>query len=138
MDPIYTAENTKAAYQLNWSVALFGSNEVPSSTDWLPHLRSAAAPDGVRILECHAPRSNVVQFLTSTLPALSPSQIIRCLKGRLQYILREKNPKAFRRNYFIGSVGEVNSQVLDQYVGKQAGKHPMAHSDGTTAMRFGG
>ncbi len=28
MQPIYNAENTKAAYQLNWSVALFGSNEV--------------------------------------------------------------------------------------------------------------
>ena len=33
MEPIYTAENTKAAYQLNWSVALFGETEVPSPTD---------------------------------------------------------------------------------------------------------
>ena len=126
MDPIYSAENTKAAYQLNWSVALFGSNEVPSSTDWLPQLKSATESDGVRILECHWPSSNVVQFLISTLPALSPSQIVRSVKGRLQYVIRDKNPKSFRRNYFIGSVGEVNSQVLDQYVEKQAGKHPMA------------
>lgn len=128
MEPIYSAENTKAAYQLNWSVALFGANEVPSSTDWLPHLKSATEPDGVRILECHSPRPNVVQFLISALPVLSPSQIVRSVKGRLQYVIRDKTPKAFRRNYFIGSVGEVNSRVLDQYVAKQAGKHPMADS----------
>jgi len=66
MEPIYTLENTKAAYQLNWSVALFGSNELPSSTEWLPPLQSATAPDGVRILECHRPSSKVVQFLIST------------------------------------------------------------------------
>jgi Transposase IS200 like len=128
MEPIYIAENTKAAFQLNWSVALFGSSEVPSSSDWLPQLKSATESDGVRILGYHLPSSNVVQFLISTLPALSPSQIVRSVKGRLQYVIRDKNPKAFRRNYFIGSVGEVNSQVLDQYVGKQGVKHPMADS----------
>jgi REP element-mobilizing transposase RayT len=126
MEPIYTAENTKAAYQLNWSVALFGAKEIPLSTDWLPLLKPATDPDGVRILECHRPSSNVIQFLISALPALSPSQIVRSVKGRLQYVIRAAIPKAFRRNYFIGSVGEVNSRVLDQYVGKQAGKHPMA------------
>jgi REP element-mobilizing transposase RayT len=91
-------------------------------------LKSATEPDGVRILECHRPNSNVVQFLISSLPALSPSQIVRCVKGRFQYVIRDKNPKAFRRNYFFGSVGEVTSQVLDQYVGRQAEKHPMAES----------
>ena len=111
MDPIYKAENTKAAYQLNWSVALFGSNELPSPADWLHQLKSATEPDGVRILECHQPGTNVVQFLISSLPPLSPSQIVRSVKGRLQYIIRDQNPKAFRRNYFIGGVGEVNSQV---------------------------
>ena len=60
MEPIYNLENTKAAYQLNWSVALFGSNEVPASTEWLPQLKSATEPDGVRILECHCPSPNVV------------------------------------------------------------------------------
>jgi len=126
MEPIYTAENTKAAYQLNWSVALFGATEVPAPTAWLPQLKSAAEPDGVRILECHWPSSKVVQLLISALPPLSPSQIVRSVKGRFQYVIRDKSPKAFRRNYFIGSVGEVNSRVLDQYIGKQAAKHPMA------------
>ena len=101
MEPIYNAENTNAAYQLNCSLALFGSNEIPSSTGWLNDLKSAIEPDGVRILGCHSPSSNVVQFLISALPVLSPSQIIRFVKGRLQYVIRDENPKAFRRNYFI-------------------------------------
>jgi hypothetical protein len=81
MEPIYSLVNTKAAHQRNWSVALFGSNELPSSMDWLPPLQSATEPDGVRILECHRPNSNVVQFIISTLPELSPSQIVRSVKG---------------------------------------------------------
>ncbi len=60
MEPIYSAKNTKAAYQLNWSVALFGSTEVPSSKGWLNDLKSATERDGVRILECHVPSSNIV------------------------------------------------------------------------------
>lgn len=42
MEPIYSAENTQAAYQLNWSVALFGSNEISPATDWLRDLKSAS------------------------------------------------------------------------------------------------
>ena len=139
MDPIYSAENTKAAYQLNWSVALFGSNELPSPADWLQQLKPATETDGVRILECHWPSSNVVQFLISSLPALSPSQIVRSVKGRLQYVIRDKTPKAFRRNYFIGSVGEVNSKVLDQYVGSPFSGLVITQAplEDTTVMRLG-
>jgi REP element-mobilizing transposase RayT len=126
MEPIYTPENSKAAFQLNWSAALFGTREIPAASEWLADLKSATEPDGVRILEFHQPQPNVVQFLLSTLPALSPSQIVRSVKGRLQYAIRDKIPKAFRRNYFIGSVGEANCELLDQYVGKQSRKHPMA------------
>jgi hypothetical protein len=43
----------------------------------------------------------VSQLLVSTKPASAPPQIVRCLKGRLQYLLREQLPKAFRRNYHV-------------------------------------
>ena len=46
--------------------------------------------------------------------------------GRSQYLIRDQLPKAFRRNYHIQSVGEANSEVLDDYVAKQPKKHPMA------------
>ena len=129
MKPIYTLDNTTPAFQLNWSVSLFGRGPFPRSCDCLEQLRTATEADGVRILESRSTQSNVGQFLVSTRPRLAPSQIVRSLKGRWQYLIRSEHPKAFRRNYFIGSVGEANCRVLDAYVAKQTSKHPMADPD---------
>jgi REP element-mobilizing transposase RayT len=126
MNPIYTADNTNAAFQLNWSVALFGKTDLPDPKAWITELKVATEGDGVRILEHHQPSANVVHFLVSTTPVLCPSEIVRSVKGRLQYLVRDRLPKAFRRNYYIGSVGEANCDVLDQYIARQTSKHPMA------------
>ena len=125
MEPIYTAHNTRAAYQLNWSLSLFGKVAFPKPSTWQNSLKSATESDGVRILNCSARDENVIQFLISTQPEKSPSNIVRSVKGRLQYLIRNRIPKAFRRNYHIQSVGEVNSDVLGDYVQRQTGKHPM-------------
>jgi len=129
MDPLYTIDNTTPAFQLNWSVSLFGRGALPPSSDWLDQLRMVTEPDGVRILEFRSMQANVGQFLVSTRPQSSPSQIVRSLKGRWQYLIRSHHPTAFRRNYFIGSVGESNCRVLDQYIAGQTSKHPMADPD---------
>jgi REP element-mobilizing transposase RayT len=129
MEPIYTSENTSAAFQLNWSLAIFGKAELPDQETWLSELETATAPDGVRILSSHVRSENVLQFLVSTRPDTSPSEIVRSVKGRLQYLIRDRLPKAFRRNYHVQSVGEANSRVLDQYVAGQTTKHPMADHD---------
>jgi REP element-mobilizing transposase RayT len=129
MNPIYTTDNTKAAYQLNWSVALFGRQDLPATIHWIDRLREATEPDDVRILEHHSVKPNVIQFLVSTKPAIAPSQIVRSLKGRLQYLLRDTAPKLFRRNYSIRSVGAAKSGTLDRYVDRQTEKHPMADSN---------
>ncbi len=126
MEPIYTADNTTVAYQLNWSLALFGRSEIPEQSVWLDDLRSATEVDGVRILAIHFRSENTLQFLISTRPESSPSEMIRSVKGRLQYLIRDQIPRAFRRNYHIQSVGEANSNILDQYVAGQTRKHPMA------------
>ena len=126
MHPLYTPENTSAAYQLNWSVAVFGQSELPPADLWLPNLQAATEADDVRILEHHDPASNVAQFLVSTRPQTAPAQIVRSLKGRWQYLLRENCPKMFRRNYDIMSVGEANNSVLDHYVASQPDHHRMA------------
>ena len=126
MKPIYTLDNTTPAFQLNWSVSVFGPVSFPRSCDWLEQLRTATEADGVRILEFHSTQSNVGQFFVSTRPRVSPSEIVRSIKGRWQYLIRSQHPKAFRRNYFIGSVGEANCRVLDAYIAKQTSKHPMA------------
>ena len=126
MTPIYRPENCQSAFQLNWSVAVFGQQDFPPKITWYDPLKMATEADGVRILEVHTPQPRVAQFFVSTRPNVAPSDIVRLLKGRWQYILRSKHPSAFRRNYFIGSVGDANSETLNSYVARQAEKHPMA------------
>ena len=58
MQPLYTPDNTTAAYQLNWSVALFGTDEFPPAANWLSELKAVAESDGVRILEHHIAAAN--------------------------------------------------------------------------------
>jgi hypothetical protein len=115
--PLYTAETCKAAYQLNWSVSLFGNAPLPSKAEWFSELADQTKADGVRLLECRHADPRVVQFLASTTPAVTPSNTLRSIKGRLQHLLRETLPRAFRRNYRTESVGEVNNGVLQKYVG---------------------
>ncbi|MCA9011199.1 MAG: transposase [Planctomycetaceae bacterium] len=126
MQPIYTADNTNAAYQLNWSLSLFGLQPLPIIEQWLAELKTATVADGVRVLSAELRSANVAQFFVSTRPEISPSDVVRSVKSRLQYLLRKDLPKAFRRNYHIQSVGEAKSEVLDRYVAKQTEKHPMA------------
>jgi len=123
MEAIYTPENTTAAFQINWSIALFGKTSLPDQTQWLAPLKDATEIDGVRILTSHRQSKNTLQFLVSTRPATTPSDVIRSVKGRLQYIIRDCIPKAFRRNYHIESVGAAKAKILDQYVACQATKH---------------
>jgi hypothetical protein len=126
IEPLYTVENTRAAYQLNWSVSLFANTPLPDQSEWFADLAQQTEADGVRLLECRLADARVVQFLASTTPAVSPSEMLRSIKGRLQYLLREKLPRAFRRNYRIESVGEVNNRVLQKYVAGQPARHRMA------------
>jgi len=136
MTPIYLPENCTPAYQLNWSVALFGRSTFPAPDAWLGALKTATESDGVRILEHRHSAANVTQFFVSTRPNLAPSDIVRSLKGRWQYILRSEYPTLFRRNYSIISVGDANSETLDRYVGGQVARHPMV--DARVTQRLAG
>jgi REP element-mobilizing transposase RayT len=125
-DPIYTAENCNPAYQLFWSLALFWHAPAPDSAAWLAPLKQAVEPDGVRILEHHQRSPKVSQFFLSTKCAVTPAQMMRSLKGRLQYLVRREQPKAFQRNYSLKSVGEVRRQAIEKYVRSQLNHHAMA------------
>ncbi|HET6879996.1 MAG TPA: hypothetical protein VFI31_07565, partial [Pirellulales bacterium] len=124
--PIYTAENCNAAYQLNWSLAVFWTAAPPPEDTWLPALREANEDHGIRLLEHRMPRPQVSQFLISTRPETAPAAIARGVKGRLQGLVREKLPKAFQRNYGLRSLGSVRSDVVQEYIGKQTTRHRMA------------
>ncbi len=126
LTPLYIAAETKVAWQLSWSLSVFANNPLPPPNIWLEPLMAAAQKDDVRILEHRVIDITTHQFMLSTAPAVLPAQIIRSIKGRLQHEIRAEIPKAFRRNYRIVSVGEVNLDRTQGYIGRQPEKHPMA------------
>ena len=139
MTPLYTPENCSNAYQLNWSLSVFGASALPPPAESLEHRRAACEPDGVRILECEPTSPSVVQFFVSTRPSVPPSEIVRSIKGRWQYRIRDRYPSAFRRNYRLDTVGAANNETLDRYVDHQVSRHPMADSrinDRLVAFQF--
>ncbi len=136
MTPIYLPDNCSAAFQLNWSVAVFGKINFPSADGWIEPLQRATEIDAVRILEFQITSPHVAQFLVSTRPDVSPSDIVRSIKGRWQYILRSQHPSVFRRNYFIGSVGAANSETLNDYVARQVARHPMVDERVTAKLEL--
>ncbi len=124
--PLYTCENCTAAYQLNWALSLFAREPLPPVCHWQTALAQATEPDGVRILDQRLARPELVQFFLSSRPEVAPSRIIRSVKGRVQYLLRDRCPRAFRRNYRIESVGTANARSLSKYLDGQTKHHPMA------------
>jgi len=125
-NPIYTDANCESSYKLYWSLATFTTAKLPDTTKWLEDLKIATEPDGVRILEHHIPSEQTHQFLLSSKPHVAPDQIIRSVKGRLQYLIRDDLPKALHRNYYLQSVGPANCEILQQYIGNQLDHHQMA------------
>jgi REP element-mobilizing transposase RayT len=123
--PIYTLENCHPAYQLNWSLSVFW-REPPPDAGWLDALTQATEPDGVRILNHQFTEPAMSQFLLSTKPSVAPHAMVRSVKGRLQYLVRKQQPKAFQRNYCLRSVGSPKREDVENYVHLQAGHHPMA------------
>jgi len=121
-EPIYTAENISIAYQLNWSLSVFW-HEAPFSDDWLPALRPVMEADGVRILDHRFATPTCSLFLVSTRPEFLPQEIPRSVKGRLQYLVRDRWPKAFQRNYDLRSVGSTSREKVEAYVASQLEHH---------------
>lgn len=124
-DPIYTPANTTPAYQLNWSYTAFW-HDTPLPPSWLPALREASEPDGIRVLQHTLGNRNSSQFLLSTRPHVAPVLLVTRVKGRLQHLVRAHRPKAFQRNYSLRSVGSTTREKLQSYLETQADHHPMA------------
>lgn len=125
LTPLYTADNCRVAYQLNWSLSVFGRSDFPAAATWINDLKTAVEPDGVRILEHRILQPHVLQFFLSSQPTASAADVVRSIKGRLQYVLRSQLPRAFRRNYRIESVGSANLETIDDYVASQMDRHLM-------------
>jgi REP element-mobilizing transposase RayT len=126
VQPRYTSNLCSAAYQLNWSLSVFGRESLPSPAIAMKALREALQKDQLKILEFNHNPPNIVQFFVSSQPNANPSDIVRLIKGRWQYLMRTREPLEFRRNYRITSVGTANANVLNSYVNRQPDRHPMA------------
>jgi len=109
LNPLYSAENCRIAWQLRWSLTAFPTNDLPGAVHWREQLSQAIEPDGIRLLETDI-ETGSAKFFLSTSPAVSPAAIIRSVKGRPQYLLRNSIPKLWRRHYSITSVGDANMQ----------------------------
>jgi REP element-mobilizing transposase RayT len=123
--PIYTLDNCRTAYQLNWSLSIFW-HPPPSAAEWLGDLQAATEPGGVHVLRHRFVGERLSQFLVSTKPEVAPHALVRSVKGRLQYLVRAAQPKALQRNYCLRSVGTVTREDVENYVRAQPGHHPMA------------
>ena len=123
ISPIYTAENTHAAYQLNWALSLFANAPLPHENMWLSAVTEGAERDGIRILEWRYSQMDVVQFWLSTTPLVKPSAVIKSIKGRMQTAIRSEQPQAFRRNYRLESIGAANVEQTLDYIALQPQRH---------------
>ena len=123
--PIYTAKNTTASFRLQWSITVFW--RAPLDTPfWFEELRDVCIKDHVRILNHRQVDPKCSQFLVSASPSIAPVEMVRSVKGRLQHLVRVDRPRAFQRNYFIGSVGAMRRAQVEKYVASQLNHHRMA------------
>ncbi|MDZ4851087.1 MAG: hypothetical protein SGI77_17505 [Pirellulaceae bacterium] len=126
LQPLYTLDNCKAAYQCRWSLSIFPKQTLPQPGNWLGPLNEALRPDNVRVLEAFQQANQSLLFLLSTTPSVAPPQIVRVVKGRLQHLLRSEFPVEYRRNFRLTSVGDANLATVEAYVAKQAEHHQLA------------
>ena len=123
--PIYTADNSPAAYQLDWSYCIFWKAP-PQSFSWFDALQQLNEKDHIRLLKHHFEPPNVSKFLISTQSQVAPQTVAQRVKGRLQHLIRDHSPNAFRRNYSIRGLGSTRRQKLEQYLSSQLTHHPPA------------
>lgn len=126
IEALYTGSNCTVAYQLNWSLSVYGQEPIAHGALDLEKLNAEIAKDKLKVLEFNFRSENVAQFFISSRPESKPSEIVQRVKGRWVWLSRSNIPVRLRRNYCISSVGTVNSAVLDTYVAGQPERHVMA------------
>ncbi len=124
---IYTLDNCCPAYQLNWSLSVFW-RDPPVGDGWLDALKQATEPDGVRVLNHRFSEPGTSQLLLSTKPPVSPHALVRSVKGRLQYLVREAATQSLPAELFLRTIGSAKREHVENYVHRQTGHHPMADS----------
>jgi REP element-mobilizing transposase RayT len=123
--PIYTQENCSFSCPVQWGLTVFWRTP-ETQDDWFSELTAATEPDGIRLLRHGFSEPGISQFAISTKIHVSPLSVVQRVKGRLQYLVRDRLPKPFRGNYAVRSVGNVTRQTAEAYVANQLGHHGKA------------
>ena len=132
MKPIYTLDNTTPAFQLNWSVGLFGRLPFPPSCDWLEQLRTATEADvyGLQVvMESEArwnevrpsvlggSRAMIIRAAAKHIHVLlgagvteSPAEVALSLMNNLAYAQGMK--PTFRFSYYVGTFGPYDRNAV--------------------------
>jgi REP element-mobilizing transposase RayT len=125
LQPLYTRDNCSFCAPLQWGLTVFW-REAITDTPWLADLGRALEPDGVRLLGHHLAEPCVSQFALSSLPSVTPLLLVNRVKGRLQHVVRQSQPKALQRNYALRSFGSATRAAVEGYVAAQLEHHRMA------------
>jgi REP element-mobilizing transposase RayT len=125
VEPLYTAATCKVAYQLDWAYCAFW-HRLPSDDSWFEQLKALNETDHIRLLQHRFDKQDVSKFLVSTQPQVPPLLVAQRVKGRLQWLIRDRLPDAFQRNYSLSSIGSTKRDKLDRYLQTQLDHHPMA------------
>lgn len=65
----------------------------------------------------------------SSKTSVRPVDVVRSIKGRLQYVVRTRWPKAFQRNYDLHSIGSTRRDKIEEYVASQLKHHAVEGAD---------
>ena len=125
LTPIYTRDNCTFSFPLQWGLTLFW-NASQLQAHWLEQLADALEPDGIRVLSHRFFDPTTSQFAISTKPHVSPQTIVQRVKGRLQYLVRDDQPKPFQRNFALRSFGSEQREKIEAYVASQTDHHRYA------------
>ena len=120
--PIYTPDNCKFAFQLNWILSISWNQPVREAF-WLGDLSAALEADRIRVLKHHFTKPGASQFALSTMPDASPQWIVDRVKGRLQYAVRSRWAAALKRNYHLHSIGSARRAEVERYVETQLDRY---------------
>lgn len=90
-------------------------------------LRQTCEKEGIAIVQGNISKDHV-HMLLSCPPTLSPSKIMKLLKGRSSHLLQDEFPelkkrywgqRLWARGYFCATVGAVTEDIIKQYIANQ-------------------
>jgi hypothetical protein len=125
IEPIYIFSECNFAFQLRWGITIFWQKSVDEK-HWFASVAEQLDPLGIRILSWQWKRAKVSQFAVSTLPQISPANVVSLLSEFLQDAIQEISPKALRSRFSIRSYGTQERKIIEAYVAKQPAHHPLA------------